>query len=137
MTGKHVYRAVVLDVVDGDTVHLAVRLRRSRAANGDLGFHVYDEDGWLTVHESFRLEGCDAAEKRTALGRRAIARVVELLPAGSLVTVASKRPKIGQERYGRWLATITTAAGVELPAELIVEGLAAPWDGRGSKPVQS
>lgn len=110
------YRAVVVRVVDGDTVILDV----------DLGFGV-----WLR-YQSFRLVGLNAREHADTGGKEAKANLESRLPVGTVATVTSvKNDKYG----GRFDAEIIVAGGVSLNRELIHDGWAAAWSGAGAKPV--
>jgi micrococcal nuclease len=108
------YRGNVRRVVDGDTVDVAV----------DLGFYT------IAVLR-FRLDGINAPELHAQdLGERArgIAardRLAQMLPAGALVTLRSMKT----EKYGRWLAQVIAADGTDVAAQLLIEGLAARYDG--------
>lgn len=110
----YTYNARIIRIIDGDTVKCDV----------DLGFYT-----WL--HDiSFRLYGIDAPETRTRdlvekeAGLRSKARVEELCPEGTLVQVKVQ----GQDKYGRWLATVHLLdSGITLNDLLIAEGLAQPY----------
>lgn len=53
------------------------------------------------------------------------------LPTGTVVTLRRLRP----DKYGgRGLATVTTAAGVDVTQWMIGQKLAVPWNGVGKKP---
>ena len=110
------YRANLLRWVDGDTASIRV----------DCGFHIYTE-------QTIRLMGLDTAELHsrdtTERARAAAAhiRASVLLPPGAACTVVTAKNPV--DRYGRWLATITTATGVNVNAVLLAEGLARPYDG--------
>ena len=82
------YKATVLRVVDGDTLHLDV----------DLGFFTRME---IIV----RLYGLNTPEVRgaeRAAGLRSKAYVTEVVPPGTLVVVKTYKA----EKYGRFLADI-------------------------------
>jgi len=103
------YRATVIDVHDGDTCQLDV----------DLGLHVH-------CHAHVRLAHVDAPELHHADGTRARELLAELLADGPLV-VNTLRDRT--EKYGRWLATITTASGHDVGELLVAEGLAHRYEG--------
>lgn len=114
------YAAEVVRWVDGDTVEI-------RAA---LGFHVT-----CTVRVRLRslTTGLDVPERHTALGDTALGRVVALAPPGTPCTLHSFK----LDRYGRTLGAVvldTTREGLDVGAQLITEGLALPWDGKGPHP---
>lgn len=108
--------AQVVRVVDGDTVILDI----------DLGFNTWRR------YESFRLIGCNARERSTAGGPEAHANLQTLLPVGAWVSLTSVRP----DKYGgRYDARIYLPDGRDLTQVLIDSGWAAPWDGRGPRPI--
>lgn len=112
----YTYTALIIDVIDGDTV----------IADVDLGFGV-----WLRkLH--LRLAGINAPELRGAdksLGLKAKMRLADLCLHRSCPIDTHK----GTEKYGRWLATITVSEGI-VNDILVAEGLAKPWDGKGQRP---
>lgn len=107
------YNAEVVRWVDGDTVELDV----------DLGFH-------LRYKDHFRLLGVDTAERGRPLAAEGKALSISLAPAGASVTINTTKG----DKYGRWLTTVTTAAGENVSAELIKAKLAKPYFG-GTKEV--
>lgn len=131
-TAQQVYSAVVLDIIDGDTAKFAVRLTKARRKPADLGFHVRFEDGYITVHESMRFLGINAAEHGTAAGDAATAYLRELLPLGLVVLVKTVKND-QQEKYGRFLATVM-AQGTNINQAMVDAGHAKPWDGKGVRP---
>lgn len=109
--GAHVVR-----VIDGDGVVLDV----------DLGYNL-----WVRG-QSFRLAGCNAREHTMPGGREATLNLAALLPPGTAVTLTSVKPdKFG----GRYDAHITLPDGTDLVTKLVVDQWAAPWEGKGPKPV--
>lgn len=131
MSSTKTFPAVVTDVIDGDTVKLSVRLAKSRGKDADLGFHVYREGGWLVLHYTFRLLGCNAAEHGTPAGDAATANLKALLPVGTVVVVTS----VSNDKYSRYDADITMSPGTDLVSYLIAHEWAAPWNGQGPKPL--
>jgi micrococcal nuclease len=115
------YRARVVKVTDGDTLRVAL----------DPGVR-------LTYDMRVRLRGCNAAEKTTVDGQRAITFVTRWLaenadPDGWVVVITHKDP---EDPHDRWVADVTSLdGGRDLTADLIAAGLAVPWDGHGPKPV--
>lgn len=107
------YNAQVVRWVDGDTVEL----------DADLGFHIRYRD-------HFRLLGVDTAERGKPLAAEGKALSISLAPAGSTVHIKTTKG----DKYGRWLTTVTTAAGEDVSTELISAGLAKPYWG-GTKEV--
>ncbi|MFJ5143039.1 thermonuclease family protein [Streptomyces sp. NPDC088707] len=109
------YPATVRRVIDGDTVDLDI----------DLGFSI-------RITQRVRLAGINTAEKDTPAGKETSAWVKQWLDThGPALTVQTHR----REKYGRYLATITTADGQALNQALIDAGRAAPYDGTGPRPV--
>lgn len=113
------YVATVTAVHDGDTI----------TADVDLGFGV-----WVRA-QVFRLLGLNARELADPGGPEARDNLAGLLLPPTLmpaVTLTSLKP----DKYGgRWLAVITLADGRDLTSLLIATGWAAPWNGKGTKPV--
>lgn len=96
MGPAYTYSAKVVRVVDGDTVDLAV----------DVGFRV-------TVNDRFRLLGINAPESRgvnadvyaATASTEHLRRMLGMLGGGTVV-LRSHVPRIGQDKYGRWLAEL-------------------------------
>jgi len=135
---NYTYSANVLDVHDGDTIHLDVKLRTMLArGTTDLGFSVYVEGRWLRVHEDFRLLGIDCAELGTPSGDAAKTFLDNYLrlESGKYAELTIKTVKqADQEKFGRWLATIWLGAGLRNPAwdssvnaRMIDSGHAREW----------
>lgn len=106
--------------VDGDTLWATCR----RTETVDFGFRVR----FTVVMEHdlcFRVYGIDTPED--SKGKPAAARARELAPADTSVQVATFKDT--EDKYGRWLATITTPSGVDVAAELIREGFGVPYFG--------
>lgn len=131
MSTVKAFNAVVSEVIDGDTVKLSVRLAKSRGKDVDLGFHVYREGGWLVLHYTFRLLGCNAAEHGTPAGDAATANLKALLPVSTVVGVSS----VANDKYSRYDALIALPDGTDLVTKLIAEQWAAAWNGLGPKPL--
>jgi micrococcal nuclease len=107
------YKASVIRVVDADTVDLLV----------DQGFRRY-------AIERFRLFGIDAPE-RGQVGWSEGKQALELrLPVDAQVVIETYHPKERDERdsFGRWLATIYTAEGINLNQWLVSEGHAKVYE---------
>lgn len=117
----YAYAARVLRWVDGDTVDLRV----------DLGFHTY-------VETRFRLYGIDTPERGQKNHDQATALCNSLAPVGADVFIRSHKDA---DKYGRWLADITTkgieldnADGTNINTRLVEFGLAVRYLG-GTKGV--
>ncbi|MET9776159.1 thermonuclease family protein [Streptomyces sp. NPDC006367] len=109
------YPAALERTVDADTYDLAI----------DLGFGI-------SIRQRVRLLGLNTPEKNTAEGKAAIAWATDWLAEhGPGLVVETHR----KEKYGRWLATITTTDGACLNTDLIDAGHAAPYDGTGPRPL--
>ena len=102
-----VYPAVVIRVVDGDTVRMQL----------DLGLHI-----WRT--DNCRIAGINAPEMSTPEGRDAKAYAELLLPVGAAVTFHSK----ALDKYGRPLGDIDIG-GTDFGAAMIAAGQAVPYNG--------
>jgi micrococcal nuclease len=92
-------------------------------------------DGDTIVHrgQTIRIMGLDAPEvhhrcpAEKLLAERARARLAELLADG--LTMETH----GRDRYGRVLAVVLDARGVNVANVLIIEGLARRYNGRGPR----
>jgi endonuclease YncB( thermonuclease family) len=132
------YKATVVEIHDGDTFDVDLVLVRSRArrhvADRDLGFNVHQVSGRGVVLErqSVRLFGCNAPELATDAGKAALAYLQTVLHVGDEVTLISH----GWDKYGgRIDGSVTLSDGRDLAAVMIAADQAAPWDGKGTKPV--
>lgn len=150
---SYFYSAAIIGIHDGDTLHLNVKLKRQLGRrDSDLGFSVYVENGWLKVHEDFRLMGLNCAELSTDSGKAALDYLDRLLrigvSPGTYVPITIQTVKEAdhekQEKFGRWLATVWIGQGFINPTwdtsvneRLIKSGHAAPWDGNGPPPIPS
>jgi len=109
---SYVYKAKIINVVDGDTVDAII----------DLGFGV-------SFNTRLRLAGIDTMETndkdaaKKALGLKAKERVKELL-TNKDVTLQSFK----EDKYGRYLAEIYVN-DIQVNQSLINEGLAVPYFG--------
>lgn len=109
------YPAVVVKVTDGDTLK----------AELDLGFSI-------STRQRLRLNGLNTPEKNTPEGKAAKSWVKDWLTEHGPALIVETH---AQEKYGRWLATVTTADGACLNTDLINAGQAAPYDGHGPRPL--
>lgn len=110
------YRASVARVVDGDNVVL----------NVDLGFSTWKK-------ASFRLAGLNARELSEVGGPEAKVNLERMLPEGMLVILKSLKPDKYADRYDAIILVPDDSTSVN--ALLISGQWAAPWNGRGVKPV--
>lgn len=103
------YNAVILRVVDGDTVDV----------NADLGFDVH-------FNIRLRLSGINAPEISTQEGKDTTAYVRSVLPLGAKVVI--KTTKDRKDKYGRYLAEIVfPETGEVLNQILLQKGLAVTY----------
>lgn len=107
------YRAQLINIVDGDTLHLEVL----------LGCDV-------RVRMTVRLAGLDCPEISTETGRIAKIYVQDWFtahaPTGAVLLVTAKDRR---EKYGRYLGSIESADGDSLNAALLRDGHAVPYTG--------
>lgn len=109
--------ATVVRVIDGD----------SFVVNVDLEWN----DLWAHSQE-IRLDGCNAREHADVGGPEATANLRQILAPGTLVTLTNVKP----DKYGgRSDARVRLTDGQDLTTALVAAGWAAPWNGRGPKPV--
>lgn len=102
------YSARIINVIDGDTVEVAV----------DLGFRVY-------VMQIIRLYGIDAPDgDKPELRESAKVRLQELLPIDSVVTLRTIKTRAGKDRtekYGRFLGVFVSDQG-EVNSRMVQDG---------------
>jgi endonuclease YncB( thermonuclease family) len=114
--------AVVVRVVDGDSLHLNINLSTKPILGFDLW--AYDVPG--------RLARCNAREVNEPGGPEARENLAATLPAGTAVLVRI----VGTDEYGgRRLVEVRLGDGTDLVADLVARQWLAPWNGRGPKPV--
>lgn len=103
------YNAVVLRVIDADTIKIQI----------DLGFDIH------TIH-NIRLSGINAPENNTEAGKQATSYVRGLLPIGTKIVIATDKDK--NDKYGRYLAKVYFPQFKEcLNDVLLAKGLATPY----------
>lgn len=100
------FPALVVSVHDGDTLRAIV----------NLGFKI-------SIEETFRLSGIDTPELPTPAGIAA-GDTLRSLVNGKAVTLRVD----GQEKYGRWLATVFVGKR-NINSELLASGVAKPYSG--------
>lgn len=103
------YAARVVRWVDGDTVDVVV----------DLGFKVYSA-------QRLRLLGIDTPERGQTGYREATAFAESHCPIDSVVTINTSK---GTGKFGRYLAKIETAQGIDLVSLMLVHGHGKEYDG--------
>lgn len=99
------YAATLIDVYDGDTIHLDL----------DLGFHTWRRG------ERYRLARINAPELKTPAGPPARDHLTQLLAAGPLTVTTSKA-----DNYGRYLVECFVN-GVNLNDQMVADGFAVPY----------
>ncbi len=101
---NRVAEAKVISIYDGDTVKVAIRVKKTRMYDRDLGYHIHVEEGWITLHTAVRLYGINAPEISAEGGTASRDFLRAQLPIGSLITLkTSLNPS---DKYGRWLGII-------------------------------
>lgn len=129
------YRATVVAIHDGDTIDVDIVLAKvgRQKTDADLGFNVHrGPAGVVLERQSVRLLGCNAPELATAAGKAALAFLETVLRVGDVVTLVSH----GWDKYGgRIDGQVALPDGRDLTAVMIAANDAAPWDGKGAKPV--
>jgi len=121
------YAAKLLKTTDGDTAVLML----------DVGFNIH-------IEVDVRLKGINAPETHStnpeekAAGEKAASQLNLLLVRGPL-TVKTERTSKNvvadkQEKYGRYLATITNGAGLDVATEMLKTGNAIAYSGVGARP---
>jgi len=117
------YRAKVLRWVDGDTVDVEI----------DLGLKI-------RVEQRIRLAGINTPETNSrdqaqkTRGIQAVMVAARLAPPSLCVTIRTQKPS-PDDKYGRWMAEVINSEGKSINQELLIQGLAKPWDGTGPAPV--
>lgn len=105
MSASFTYAAVLLDVYDGDTVHLDI----------DLGFRTWRRG------ERYRLSRINAPEMKTPQGAPARDHLKALMAAGPLIVTTSKA-----DNYGRYLVECVVN-GLNLNTQMVLDGFAEPY----------
>lgn len=110
------YQGTILRWVDGDTVDLHL------TREFDMGFYVTLTG---TYQSRFRLAGIDTPERGQPGYAEARTLAESLCPIGSTVTVTTYKA----DKYGRFLADITTPTGGDVADIIIDAGLGRPYFG--------
>lgn len=105
---SYVYKARIIETVDGDTIHAEV----------DTGF-----DSW--EKKTLRLYGIDAPETGTQAGKDAQSYARSILIPGLLVLIQTVKDR--REKYGRYLATIFLSDGTNFNELMVSSGHAVPY----------
>ena len=118
------YKAVVVKVIDGDTVDVDI----------DLGFNV-----WLKK-QRIRLYGIDTPESRTRdkvekiFGNLAKSKVLDFCPIGSSI-VLQTRTDGSRGKYGRILGELVTLDGTNVNTFLVENNYAVTYFGKSKNEI--
>lgn len=105
------YNATLVRVIDGDTIVLDI----------DLGFYI-------TIRQHVRLDGINAPEKNTAEGMAAAHYLAQQIPVGTAIVTTTKKIE-SADKYGRFLARVSTAMIPDVAAMMIETGHAVEYHG--------
>lgn len=108
MTEDYIRNAVVVKILDGDTIDVSV----------DLGYH-------LTTSARLRFNRINAPEMNTAAGKAAKAFIMGNLKVGDPVTIQTHKDPT--DKYGRWLAEIWLSDGRNLNTLMLEQGHAQAY----------
>lgn len=114
MNDEYIRKAVLIRVIDGDTIEALV----------DLGYRTYHK-------HLLRLDGIDTPEH--SAGAEATAAIKEILGDAEYVWVRSRK---NPDKYGRWLVTVYVEQDgslIDVNQALLDRGVAVPYHG-GRKP---
>ena len=112
MTPSYIYRAQIVNVVDGDTVDAII----------DLGFYT-------SAHQRLRLNGIDTPEMHSSdSSTRERAKLAKEYLAYRVLNREVTLESFGQEKYGRFLAEIYVNSE-SINKMLISLGHAKPYSG--------
>lgn len=112
-TNLYTYKPIDLKVIDGDTIRCSL----------NLGFDVSLQE------QTFRLYGVNAPEMKTPEGKQVKATMEAWCETGrniEIQTIKTPAGKAKREKYGRWLAIITSD-GINLNEKLVELGLAVAY----------
>jgi len=120
----YTYRARLNRIIDGDSIVLDI----------DLGF-----DTWIN-NQHIRIYGIDAPESRTrdldekARGLMATDHISSLLTPGDILTINTYKDKGG--KFGRILARVTNADGIDIAESLLENNLAVQYYGQSKEQIK-
>lgn len=115
------FKAIAINVVDGDTLDVIVTLQEETV---DLGFRIIDFHK-TTMEERVRLYGINTPE-RGSVGWAQAKEMVQALVLDVPLVITTVKPK---DKYGRWLAKISTPTCPDVALALIEAGLGVPYFG--------
>lgn len=114
-TPSNVYEARVVNVIDGDTIRVAIAIWHNQVLTTSIRVRGVDTP---------ELRGKCAEERALALKAKQFVR--ELLPPGARVTLT----RVAPDKYGgRYDADVQTPDGTAVAASLIAAGLARQYHG--------
>ena len=102
------YAARVVAIHDGDTLTAAI----------DCGFDI-------VFTQPIRFYGINAPELTTQAGKDALAYLLTLINVGDVVTLDTVKDR--KEKYGRYLATIKRADGLNVNDAMVTSGHAVVY----------
>jgi endonuclease YncB( thermonuclease family) len=112
------YKAQVVSVYDGDTVHLLVFVKDTAE---ELGLYLTLKQQ-LLLKAKIRLDALNAPEMNTTAGKASAAYLQKMLPAGMMIEMeVSKSPL---DKYGRYVAVLYLQDGTNVNQTLIDKGYA-------------
>lgn len=120
------YAALVVSIHDGDTVRLAI----------DVGFEIrHTTTVRLLGIQAPEVGGAGITPEEKAAGIRAREALADMLDGGAVVV---RTRKDTQEGRGRYLATLYVVqpdgTWRDVCAQLVADGHATPYDGKGKAP---
>lgn len=123
------FEATVISVHDGDTVIMDVVLEED-SVDHDLGFDLRLQHSLKVLQRSScRLLGINARELGQPGSIEARDHLAGLL--SPTVTVRSVR----RDKFSGRFDGLIVSNGVDVNAQMIADGYAAPWNGTGTRPV--
>lgn len=106
--------ATVTRIIDGDTV----------VVSADLGWQI-------SLLVTVRLFGINAQEHTLPGGKEATEHLSGLLVPGARVMLTS----MGIDKYANRTDGVIMLGNVDIARQMVHDGYAAPWNGRGQRPV--
>ena len=113
------YHGTVVKIIDADTIDISV----------NLGFRVQMVQRFRLLGSAETVDAYEMNDKdpeKRELARRGKDEVVRLVPVGEEVVLRTEKgPPV--DGFGRWLAEVENASGVNVGDRLLDLGLAVPW----------
>lgn len=119
------YRAVLQNVVDGDTVDVDI----------DIGFGIWMKD------ERVRIMGIDTPESRTRdleekhYGNLSKNFIKDRLPVGTVFKIRTEKDAKG--KFGRILGILLDSNDISLNDTMIAQGYAVPYHGQSKEDIEA